>query len=355
ATRRSLWRGPRLDGITYSLLCKFLQCPERFRLQVVEGLREPHEWNYHIEYGNLFHAAEEARLGGKPWQPALSAYYTRLRAKYPANERDITRWYLLCKMQFPLYVQHWQKHETEVGCRSIYEEKPFRMEYKLSAPPYGGGDDIRVILRGKLDSAYEKQNWIWLKENKTKGEIDPEGISTTVDQNLQTMMYHIALRHLLTDPNENTILDRKQNIKVRTYPIERIAGTVYNVIRRPLSDRNAPRQKKKESDTVFIGRVGESIAAEPHKHFYRWIVPVSDRHIRRFQVETFDPLLRRLVAWWDAFNGDPFSPEKNPYHFRYPFGAYHALERGYRGDFFKLLTTGSKAGLERTENLFPEL
>lgn len=342
-SRTSLWKGPQIDGITYSLLCKFLCCPERFRLQAVEGLREPWPWKHAVEYGSMFHAAMEASDGDKSWKPALQKYYHELLGKYPANEQDITKWYMLCCMQFPIYLKHWENHETQKTRKTIFEEKPFRFYYCHNPsidPAFGpkAHPEHFTSLRGKLDCAFQRQGFIYLQENKTKGEIDQEGISKTINQNLQTMMYHIALRDLLPATDH-----------------KRISGTLYNVIRRPLSDRFALRQGKKEQLKAFIERVGKKIASEPERHFFRWTVPVGDRHIQAFKTETFNPILRWLCEWWESIKDDPFHPEKSNKHFRWPFGVYHSMGSGFRGDYFNLFTSGSRVGLEKITDLFPEV
>ncbi len=57
-----LWKGPEVDGITFSLLSRFIACPERFRILVTEGLQPHDEFNHRIEYGNMWHTCEEAAL-----------------------------------------------------------------------------------------------------------------------------------------------------------------------------------------------------------------------------------------------------------------------------------------------------
>ncbi len=37
ATREPVWKGPEVDGVTQSLLSRYLTCKERFRLLVIEG------------------------------------------------------------------------------------------------------------------------------------------------------------------------------------------------------------------------------------------------------------------------------------------------------------------------------
>lgn len=334
-TQQSLWKGPVADGLTQTQIGRWLVCRERFRLKAVEGLSEDEPWEKMraMEYGSLFHAAMEASSGRKDWRAALDKYYGGLLEKFPANESDITKWYLLAEMQFPIYLNHWKNHETERNRRPIFEEKAFKIQVSVNMPL--AEYDPVITLQGKIDAAYESSGCVFLQENKTKGDIDQEGLSKTIDKNLQTLIYHLALRQLL--------------------PGRKIAGTLYNVIRRPLSDKYSPRKKKGETMKAFVARVGEKMLKEPQKHFYRWIVPLTDRQIASFRARCLDPILRAIVMWWDGFDGDPFSPEKNPFHFEFPFGVYHGMDRGFRGDFFDLLATGSRRGLHQITDLYPEL
>lgn len=325
-----LWKGPQEDGLTYSMICKYLQCKHRFWLKTVQGLAEPDEWNAHMHYGSMFHAAEEARIKNQPWLPALQDYYRETVKKYEPNERDITKWYLLCKMQFPLYINHWAKHQTELGRKTVMAEKSFRVQHRL---PSG----YVITLRGKIDHLYSQNGFLYVMDTKTKGEIDQVQIGGTLDQNLQCMLYHLAIR-LLLPPDQ----------------VKKIAGTVYNVIRRPLSDRRSVKMKKNETETAFNNRVRDQILENTGYHFMRPQTPIDDRHMTIF-LRNLNPLLQEIVDWWQGFGSDFFNPWNNPRHFQFPFGVYHSMERGYRGDYFRLLSTGSKAGLQRINNLYPEL
>ena len=44
-----LWKGPTEDGITQSLLSRFLVCRERFRLKVIEGLAPEDRFSHYRE------------------------------------------------------------------------------------------------------------------------------------------------------------------------------------------------------------------------------------------------------------------------------------------------------------------
>lgn len=301
----------------------------------------------------MFHTCEESHLKKIDWKRALFDYRDKLRSEYPGHDKDIIKWAEICKAQFPVYLNHWQSHYTTTGFKSCgMDEHEFRFNYTL---PSG---DV-VVLRGKIDSVKirKKTGHLWVQENKTKGEIDELGISSTVDQNLQTVIYHLALRDLLEhEPEEfaDTLLSG---------PPE---GTIYNVIRRPLSDRYSIRKRKRDTDREFYLRIAAQVREKRNYFFHRWPVEISSKKIKWFQRHILDPILEQLNHWWLSIKNNPLDPWNlylkdgtlvgpNPLHFRSPFGVFNPLGSGFRGDYFNLFTKGSQSGLVKVDNLFPEL
>lgn len=415
SARATLWKGPQEDGITFSLLCKFLECRERFRLKVVEGLVEDEGFRHQLEFGSMWHVCEEAHSAGKDFMPALKDYHRKLKILYPGAEAEILKWTEICKRTFPRYIKRWSNHPHEKTRKPILEEVAFRVPYTL---PSGR----TVILRGKWDSVLLatldavdfkdkatarllKQmglsigsKAILLQENKTKGErtMDEEGILATVDRNLQTMLYQIALRQyekLGSNDFANTPAGGGMALApaIFQYPI---IGTLYNVVLRPLSDKYAIRQKVHETLTAFYDRVGESIDANVDKYFIRWLAIIEPTDIDLFRQQCFDPILEQLCDWWEWIKVDPYDPWRartpneiamltpayaeiaqkdgvkfrqaskllgldtllnNTIHYQAPWGVYNSLASGWRGSYFNYLTRGSEIGLTRTKTLFPEL
>src|SRR5690606_27397262 len=145
------------------------------------------------------------------------------------------------------------------------------------AVPYTLPSGRQVTLRGKFDAVVLFGRDIYLQENKTKGDIDEEGIGSTLTGNLQSMFYQVALRRSLIGPDspdwnnaglhvgasfdylgtnsgKNPSAIKIGTTSPATYyhiphtkgPAPKIKGTLYNVVRRPLSDRYAIRQRKDE-------------------------------------------------------------------------------------------------------------
>lgn len=348
-----VWKGPEQDGVTYSMLCRFLCCRERFRLLVVEGLKPIEQFNHRIEYGQMWHVCEEAFAKG--WKAGanlqiLTEYCQDLCKKYPLQQEQIDHWYNVVKVQFPLYVEHWAKHPDVVARQPLLQEQVFDVPYKLPS-----GRTVR--LRGKWDSVdlvgKGKDAAIWLQENKTKGDIREEQLQRQLTFDLQVMTYLVALQ--------------SHYDKMGWAARGPIAGVRYNVIRRPLSGgkgtivRHKPSKSNPAGETKehFYGRVRELIEAEPEYYFMRWNVEVTPTDVLRFRGMCLDPVLEQLCDWWNhvrAAGSQVFMMNYQPaLHWRHPFGVYNVLDEGGSTDLDEYLISGSEAGLRRVDELFPEL
>ena len=349
--RKPVWNGPLKDGITFSLLSKWLVCRERFRLMTIEGLKEDEGFNHAIEYGNLWHGAEEASANGQDPSVGINREASRLMLEYPTAEREINKWAGVCRIQFPQYIRYHKLNSESRIDRYFMAEKSFRIPYRL---PSG-----RIItIRGKIDGGLKRKEAVYIQENKSKGTIDEEGISKTVHRNFQAMLYFVMF-------NIGTRLPHTAFSKMPP-----ASGIVYNVIRRPLSDHHAIRQKKNETEKQFLDRLGEQIKANPRNFFMRWYVPIRKKYVDDFKLKMFHPILESFLDWWESIEEDPFNPWitrqslpagskpnyiPNRLHYEYPHGIYNSIFAGYRGDFFDYLATGSERGLIRVKSLYPEL
>lgn len=346
----TLWEGPEEDGITFSLLSRFLTCRERFRLLVVEGLRPVDTFNHRIEFGNMWHACEEAKAAGRGWAPDLTTYARQLCERYRSSQEQVEHWYEVVRVTFPQYVAYWEKHDEETTRTPLVQEQVFDVPYRLP-----GGNIIR--LRGKFDAVdlvgAGKKAGVYLMENKTKGEINELQIRRQLSFDLQTMMYLVALERERTDS------DSKWGAEVP------VRGVRYNVIRRPLSGgkgsiirHKATKNKPEETKASYYSRLRDIIAEAPETYFMRWRVEVTAEDVQRFRRECLDPLLSQLCDWWDWVSkfarGDVFS-KASSLHWRHPYGVRNILDEGGSSDLDEYLASGSEAGLTRVDELFGEL
>ncbi len=378
--REPLWKGPVEDGITSSLLQKWICCRERFALKVIEGIDEIDEFDYAMEFGNLWHLCEEHVT---QWREYLPQACSQLKLTYPESVADIDKCYYIISYTFPIYLRYWENHDLEVSKRLLFSEQEFRIPYTL---PSGR----TITLRGKQDRGFISGNEIYGEEHKVKGRVDEEGITDTLFGNLQTMFYQIPLRQGLKMTEDGFTMDfgyGPQHHYCQLASDPRIAGVIYNVIRRPLEQfqkgsivRRKGRgkdHKGAESLTAFYKRMQGLINAEPESYFHRWKCMIDHNDMLIFQTTIFDPMLEQLLDWWDWIIQDPFdrfatrllsaprfrsapdsnitTPVYNNIHYQTPWGVYNSLALGFRGDYYHFLTTGKKDRLQKIDNLYPEL
>ncbi len=363
SSRGPVWEGPESDGqnggITFSLLSRFLSCRERFRILTVEGFKLREGFNQRLEYGNMWHLCEEvyALEGVKPVNEKLLNYCKGLLERYPTDGEQINKWYNVCKRQFPVYVAYWSKHPDVQERRPLLQEEAFRVPYTL---PSGR----TVFLRGKWDSVdlvgEGRTTGIWLQENKTKGDIDESRVARQLTFDLQTMLYMVAL---WAWRGNKTVCDVYAN-----NPDLTIKGVRYNVIRRPLSGgRHTIVQHKPsksnpagESTSAYYDRLGGLIEEDPGYFFMRWNVEVTPGEVDQFRERCLDPILESLCNWWHCILNRPMTGKDYDnllfgLHYQHPFGVYNPMDEGRASDLDNYILTGSEVGLERVENLFPEL
>lgn len=378
-----VWEGPTGSGpnggVTFSLLSRYLTCPERFRVRVVEGLKPADAFNHRIEYGNMWHVCEEElAVGGATeecipcdmWE-SLERYCQELLRKYPTQQEQVAHWYEVCRTQFPVYVDYWSKHPDVTDRTPLLQEQVFDVPYELPS-----GRTVR--LRGKWDSVdligKGKDAGVYLQENKTKGDIDEQQFRRQLTFDLQTMLYLVTL-------GESDMDGRP------------IRGVRYNVVRRPLSGGEGQIVQKKGSKNVpaetadeFYARLrsvidgtGINSKGEPYTGpsfwFMRWKVEIMKADVEVFRRQCLDPILENLTddyEWWawqtgtgnnpygpfGVYNGEVRAkqlPHHHPRHWRKPFGVVdYVTEYGY-GDIDEYLATGSEVGMRRVDDLFPEL
>lgn len=367
ANREPLWKGPEEDGITQSLLGRFLYCRERFRLLVVEGLAPKPSFTHRIEYGNMWHICEEHAAYAKP----LDAYCAALCKRYPLDQKDIRHWQRVCLLQFPLYQKYWKAHPDEKKT-PVWRERVFSVPYWLPSGRY-------VKLRGKWDGVdivgAGSQVGVYIQENKTKGDIYEAGVGRQLTFDLQTMLYLIALLETAKRKPETPGHSPFNGLPIR--------GVRYNVVRRPLSGgkhtirQHAPTKSKPQGETAdeYYNRLQGLIESDAAHFFMRWKVEITPTDVERFQQQFLNPVLEELCDWWDWIKYDPFDPWRarphvnDPYpdvgmdqrmlpnrlHFRYPYGVYNPTLEGQASELDEHLNSGSRVGLERNETLFPEL
>lgn len=378
AKNEPLWKGPYEDGITFSMLNRFLACRHRFYTYVIEGLRPEPQFNHRIEFGNMWHLMEEGsiRWKGNALIQILVEYCKDLCEVYPSQQEEIDKWYNVVKVQWPIYLEYYDnptQFSEEKDEESLSKEQVFKVPYQL---PSG-----RVLwLRGKWDLVslvthkIDKWKGISVTDHKTKGEVDVETINRQLPWDLQTNLYLVALQtnplvYLRGFDGSNPYC--KETLRLLEEVNKNgLMGITYNVIRRPLSGGKGTIIRKKpsgsnprgESKKDYYERLAEYIRQEPETYFYRWDVEVSQTDIYRFRRECLNPILEQVCDWWEWVNSIQSSADNlwstkanHGIHWRHPFGCFNEVDEYGVTDIDHYLDTRDKVGLVKVDSLFREL
>lgn len=366
-----LWKGPHIDGVTQSLLSLFCFDRERFRIKVIEGLGEENAFYPKMEFGNMWHVAEEAHNAGEDWLKPVVDYARQLCSDYPTSQDDINKWYNVVKTTFPIYLDYWEENQPDMKVYSFLQEISFRIPYKLPS-------DRIIFLRGKWDTVDQIQmsgekNWsLYVQDHKTKGNINELQLQRQLTFDLQTMTYVVALealKELSKEPNRAYELGVFPHMDPELVAMlsKPLGGIRYNVIRRPLSGGRGtirPYAEKNlksgytppESDENFYGRLAAIINEEPEYYFMRWLVTIGKKDIDKFKNEFLNPCLEQLCDWWGVMSNPKSTDwDINRVHFRLPYGVYNPIVEGYSTPVDTYLENGSILGLRRAISLFKEL
>lgn len=335
------------DGITFTLLGKWLMCRERFRIFAVEGIREKQSFSKDMEFGNLLHEAFD--VYGKTssvdeGKKAIEKYKKSIHQQYPEAPRDeIEMWTYIASGMFEIYTDYFHKQDEKK--RPLSYEQSFRVPVTL---PSGR----TINLRGKFDGSYaepisrniakihgyhydedRKMMEIALMENKAKGTIYHGAIEAGLPMELQTMLYLTCLlfSDLKIDPEYtgNGCNTYREMFGVTgtlgEYPETdafRPPSVLYNVVQRPLSrnakfnlsQRKGRKKDKSGAETRFqyFDRIlyddVQGVKGNPDYFFHRWYFRPSWEDLIRIQRRSIIPMLEQLCDWWDSIKDDPFNP-----------------------------------------------
>ena len=370
------------DGITFSILSKFLNCRQRFHIQQVQGWKPKHI-NYALEFGNILHLFIEAQDMGIDTDQYITIadnyVAKRLNDKACTDDeaRELSMLALVAEVTYRKYLEYWEEYYLEFPTMEV-REKDFRWidkEYAFDVD-YRMTDGRKVRLRGKMDGRFQlpREPFTWLLETKSKGRIDVAQITGGLHKDMQTGMYMLV-----------------QNILGRGMMP---AGVLYNVIRRTqLKPRNGrgKAQTGRETPVMFAQRVSGDIDSRPDYYFLRWVREINSGEMETFRVRQFEPALHQLLTWWDSIKKnpmDPFNTEcpkckdpivedledlsesldkhnckfcggtervQNLNHYERAFGLYDAMQFSDKGDFFPIVTEDDYSNYERKKFAFPEL
>lgn len=268
-------------GITYTALSRWLECPEQFALEYIEGWT-PKQQNISITFGSMFHACHKEQQHGLDPEEVVAQVIHRFSQN---NLRESQEFALACvclEALWPSYVNHYWEHDQAI--RWLYQEQVFEYDYEFQP-------GLKITLRGAWDGVYRfgKTDSLGLFETKTKSRIDDNLICASLRGDLQLFYYLFCLREISGEtPREAT----------------------YNVIRRP-----AQKLQRGDSWKSFRERVRKDVARRPPHYFRRWKLSLVERDLRNFEKQVLQPVLTSFHRWWEEISPHPFDRFRSRFHF----------------------------------------
>jgi hypothetical protein len=262
----TLWKGPYIDGVTQSMIGKFVQCPYRFYLYAILGLAEDKPLNENLIWGDCYHKGLETLIKTKNLQQAMADTLLYRQDKYPQapSTYDVSLTRMLLRFSLNTYGGEW---ETEVT---------FRHSYKL---PSGR----TIVIRGKKDAIkyQDEERTKILGEHKCKGFVDPVKTAREISQ------------------------DRQVNLYCYLHDIEWVN---YDLILIPESVKYKPARNFNETpqgymERLFTGPCGNygmfpiNTNASQWVHHATYFLPREDQE--RYWSETLIPDMERMCEWWE--------------------------------------------------------
>lgn len=333
------WKGPFEHGMTCSMISHWLQCRHTFWLAYCKGLEEQKPFDLKLEYGNLFHAYLEGGI------PLLKKETQKLHKKYVEHE-EIDYWARIAELQAKDYSEHCKSWDRKNKVEILSLEDTFFYQIKISEVY------PKVTIRGKMDGLLRLGKTEYLFESKTKGYLDEEFILDTLPHNFQVMTY-------LLGTYCGAVFEKYQG------EFQNVKDILYNVVRRPFSDKHSPRAKKGETKEQLVERAFKTYEARSdatiypieknrESWYFRYKARIKNSDLQRFLNHCFIPIMNQIILWWNSVEGleDPF---ESPLHYKTPYGLFRPQEFGMKGQFYDLLIHNKKSNIFPRKTCFPEL
>jgi hypothetical protein len=275
------------DGVTQSLLAKWLQCPERARLAYIEGFSSIY-LSKHLEFGSLVHEVLDRiytswLLGKQADSPIDLQVYVKngLTIQKSKDQERINSLgiqsqdavdmleenYAIAEPTLSEYFAHWQSDWGRFEWVGL--EEKFNMPFET---PFS---DKPIYLRGKFDGIMRLGGKLWLFETKTKSRIEEEDIVDKLGFDLQVCMYLYALEKIYG---------------------ERPKGVIYNIMR-----RSSVRRDKDMSLIAYSNKIREDIKKRREFYFMRYECSMTDDDREKW-LKNFNGMMQAFIAWTKGEN-----------------------------------------------------
>ena len=264
------WKGPYDEGITQSIINRFLECPYRFYIYTILGLEEQQELHPNLVWGSIAHKGLEILIKN----PKLSSDFTDSDWVEVDQAIDdlIDKDYPNCPPNYPISIKLMMREYDD----SYKEEYKFLTEVVFEEsylhPVYG-----KVLLRGMADGL-SLENEV-LVEHKCKGKIDPllSRLETPVD-------FQVQLYCLMLGPRK----------------------VIYDNIRIPDNQFFMPKRRIGEKFGYYVKswyteREHGDFPVQKNKHLWlnQHTTYQDDESLDNFVNFRLNPLISKICKWWE--------------------------------------------------------
>ncbi len=246
---------PSKHGVSQSQLAAFLACPQRARLRLLGW--ELMAKRFALDFGTLWHALLEAHYGGK--SPKAAALKWKKELPKTTDPRDIDKAFGTVEALFPTYVKYWKKQDSRIEWVAL--ENWFNVVWH------------KWPLRGRRDGVFrlKGRKGLWVVEHKTVTAFEADAtMENKLALDFQAMFYCIATQEEAG---------------------ERVAGVLYNFVRKP-----SLRLKATETPKEFAARLKEDVKKRKETYFKRYVVAYPPGMLREF-AKDLKRQLTRFEEW----------------------------------------------------------
>ena len=318
------------DGLTQGALMRWMLCPEKCRLSLLNGLGMAYRKDA-IEFGNIVHFNLELVYG---W------YGDNIAMHRTVSMQEILGFseHMLRKQEMIAYGQVMSdadnkamqsNYRVAAEILALYYQrypgdfltKEWVMLEKELATPYNttiDGIDCTFPLRGKVDGLLRQSRGskgLWLFDTKTKGSIDEPSIVPRLGYDFQMGFYMYLIKMIYN---------------------EQVDGLIYSLIKRP-----GLRQKVSETVDEYAKRCGLDAYNAPDDYFKRIECIWTPIDTVRFE-EEMHTVINSFVRWY--IHGEP--------NYRNSANCHNGL---WKCEFIPTCSAGDIDTLKINDRPYPEL
>ena len=269
----SFWR----DGVTQSMVQKWLQCPRQAQLEYVDGWT-PHTQSDAILFGNVVHyVLQFAYADDRPKPGNIAAlirgYEDILYKDGEPSSEVLEKNEIIFGQAQALLECYFIKYQNDWEANWLFTEKVFEVPYHFASGEH-------TFLRGKIDGALVLQGKdnkpkLWFMDHKTTSRPDIDNLLTLLPVDFQVWFYLFCISQ---SPD---------------FAGKKITGFMYNMIRRP-SLRRTP---KDTTITDFVERCRMDIVNRMDHYFTRIYLRITREEIIHWKETQLDPIMRDMRVW----------------------------------------------------------